>query len=338
MRVRLLAFLCCAACAAVAIAACSGSTGGAVPIGDDAATDGAEGGTDSGSGTTADQACTEYANEVCTRVGSCVPWFISYAYGDTATCNARQKLACSEALAAAGALRPDDTLACANAIAAQSCDDFFAHVIPTACSIHGTLAQGATCLIGSQCQGDQAYCQIATDNTCGACATRGGAGAQCAVNEDCQSGMVCAKSKCAAPGVASATCSDAVPCRASFACKAGSCQTPAKLGDTCTPTQGNPFADCDELAGLYCDPGTTQCKAIVMGKPGDTCGNTANGLVVCGASGACRPGGDGGANTGVCVAAAADGAACDSINGPTCTPPAQCKNQKCTLPDPTACK
>jgi hypothetical protein len=40
---------------------------------------------------------------------------------------------------------------------------------------------------------------------------------------------------------------------------------------------------------------------------------------------------------GTCVAAAADGAACDPTNGPMCTDPAVCVNSVCEVPDPTMC-
>jgi hypothetical protein len=41
---------------------------------------------------------------------------------------------------------------------------------------------------------------------------------------------------------------------------------------------------------------------------------------------------------GNCVAAAADGAACNDANDPKCQLPAQCINNVCTLSDTSTCK
>jgi len=55
-----------------------------------------------------------------------------------------------------------------------------------------------------------------------------------------------------------------------------------------------------------------------------------NSFIVCGAAGLCV--------NGKCVAAAADGAACDATNGPPCMADAVCAGSKCVVPDPAACK
>jgi hypothetical protein len=74
----------------------------------------------------------------------------------------------------------------------------------------------------------------------------------------------------------------------------------------------------------------------------------AGGAVVCGASGTCQLGTspDGGpGRSGLCLAAAVDGQACDGIVGPACLPPARCilanpdggSGGSCLLPSQMGC-
>ena len=73
------------------------------------------------------------------------------------------------------------------------------------------------------------------------------------------------------------------------------------------------------------DPDSTPNNGIVNG-----------GFAVCSGAGHCRV--PTGTFSGMCIAPAADGAACDAANGPGCTSPATCTNGSCKLPDPANCK
>ena len=95
---------------------------------------------------------------------------------------------------------------------------------------------------------------------------------------------------------------------------------------------------CDTLAGLYCSTGATPvCTALGLPKAGEPCGLVNGALAVCAGGGHCSL--NIGTGMGTCEAAAADGAACDDTNGPTCLSPAVCgaTSKVCTLPNPANC-
>jgi hypothetical protein len=113
-------------------------------------------------------------------------------------------------------------------------------------------------------------------------------------------------------------------------CTGGSCVAPAGAGMPCDPVARN----CDQTQGLYCHPMTRVCTAATFVGAGGSCGLVNNAYVGCSASGHCKITAG---LMGTCLAAAADGAACDSTAGPDCTPPAQCVAAVCKLPNPAGC-
>ncbi|MDP8999167.1 MAG: hypothetical protein M3O46_03550, partial [Myxococcota bacterium] len=190
----------------IAVAACSGS-----------ATNGNFGDAGGGLGSvTAEQACTDMANTVCTALQSCLPLYTQLLYGDMTTCAARTKVTCPSTLGASGTgLTPAGVEACASAIGATSCTDLFAGNTPSACVTHGSLIQGAACADNAQCAGANSYCNVAPGQTCGVCGTLAAAGGSCILKRDCGPGLECGKGTgalqtsagtCVAAGAAGATC------------------------------------------------------------------------------------------------------------------------------------
>jgi hypothetical protein len=103
------------------------------------------------------------------------------------------------------------------------------------------------------------------------------------------------------------------------------------VGMTCDPV----LKDCDTTQGLYCVTATKVCAQATFAGAGQPCGVVNGAYVGCAAGGHCKLGV--GSLMGSCLAAAADGAACDSVAGPTCLAPAQCISSVCKLPNPAAC-
>src|SRR5437763_4188562 len=86
-----------------------------------------------GSDLTADQACTQLAQVRCSQLQTCSAADLARRWPDLATCEARDKLACTDSLAAkATAASPSSAEKCGAALAAQSCDAFLAAVPPPA--------------------------------------------------------------------------------------------------------------------------------------------------------------------------------------------------------------
>jgi hypothetical protein len=134
----------------------------------------------------------------------------------------------------------------------------------------------------------------------------------------------------------------------------GTCQKAgAAVGAACDGSRKT-MASCDNDLGLVCIPtakgsAVGTCQKITLVADGATCGAIGSmpitGFAECQAGGACIKGADGG-TTGICMAPAADGAACDSdpTKGPPCLSPAKCLPTAdggtagtCTVPDATKC-
>jgi hypothetical protein len=285
-----------------------------------------------GSLVSADQACADTAASICQKLNDCSAFFIQATYGDLTTCETRAKASCANSLAAAETgLTASSEEACAKAIGGGTCADLLSHNAPAACQpAAGKLATGAACGDSSQCQ--STYCNLGTDGTCGACAAaRAATGGNCQRDDDCPSGALCNGGTCAAPVAAGGSCDGTHPCQKTLFCRGGTCGTPDGAGAPCT--QGS----CDSLAGLYCPTtGTMVCTKIALANAGESCALVNGGYTACAGGGFCnRPALS---TTGTCEAPAADGAACDDTNGPTCLTPAACSASKvCTIPNPASC-
>jgi hypothetical protein len=290
-------------------------------------------GSGGGGSVSADQACSDLGNAICQRLNSCSAAFVTSNYGDVATCAMRVNASCGQSIAANGTgLTPANRETCAMALPGASCEDLVDNNFPSACqAVAGHLANGTACTDSSQCQ--STYCNLGTDGTCGACgAARQGAGGTCHRNDDCETGSTCKSGTCVTPVKAGGTCDGTHPCQTTLSCKAGVCGTPDAAGMPCS------MGTCDAVAGLYCSSGAKAvCTAYGLAKAGEPCGAVNGVLTICAGGGHCSL--NVGTTMGTCEAAAADGAACNDMTGPSCLAPAVCgaTSKVCTLPNPANC-
>jgi hypothetical protein len=302
-----------------------------------------------GSGPTASDACAAYASALCARTDACSNGFlVKLWYGDATTCQARTTAACENALAADGtSATPSGTEACATALGAFACADLFDGKLPAECAAPpGKRANGTACAFSAQCQSD--YCAIGDAMACGTCADKPTEGASCAATGECGAGtgLRCTPaSVCHAPGIAGAACDPSTPCGYGLSCvgatatAVGHCQAAGSTVGAACSDKGVTAPECDATLGLRCK--AMACVAIGLAGTDGACGEVAGVPTACSAAGHCvlPPA----SKTGTCEAAAADGAACDDTNGPTCTRPAHCVTSgastagKCTLVDAGAC-
>jgi hypothetical protein len=304
-------------------------------------------------GTTADQACTDTANARCGQFAACTVNGIGVmrAFADMATCVSRLKLSCMNALMAPSTGNtPANQELCAMAIQSESCADFLDSVTPAACIESGTIANGGGCYANAQCA--SGVCLVAKGSACGNCQPQPQAGASCS-STGCGLNLQCALAAmtCELYGQSGASCNHDNPCASGFSCVGakpnanppvdGNCQVAgSSVGAPCDNRQQT-MPGCDFSKGLTCNTGQN-CIVMTLGQNGASCGRQADGSnVECAAGGSCYP--LGAATGGHCMTAVADGATCDTVNGPPCITPARCvittgTQGVCTIVDPTSCK
>jgi hypothetical protein len=286
----------------------------------------------------------EYMETFCRRMNDCAPLILSLQFGTVAKCTERMNLWCTDAAQVAGSgLTSTTARACATALDSHSCSDLLGNGL-AACSFIGSRPDGAVCGANPQCA--SGLC-VRSGQACGTCQPRGPAGTPCrkSVNDDCQTGLVCANSgQCVEPAKAGEKCdATSKPCLARLYCtKSGTCAIPGKAGDACAESDG-----CDILAGVICGPNKI-CVQVKTATAGQSCGlNPKNGdgptvcapgagnLQTCKATtGTISLGGL--AVDGICTAPALDGDGCTNSND--CLPPAECTSGRCTLPVSGACQ
>ena len=312
--------------AAVCLAACGAST-------DSPTTDGA-------TELTVAVACGQLSAARCTKLQSCSPDDLERRFGDLATCETREALACTGGLAAAmTAATPTSAASCGAAISAESCPDFFSKAPPTAC----TTAMGAgtsTCEFAAQCA--SGYCALSSDSLCGTCLAQPVAGDPCDA-QGCGQNLVCVSStlQCQAPVAAGGACSKDLPCEDGFTCvgatstESGACTADISTSGAACDPKHKTGADCSADAGLTCNTMTLVCGAMPIAAAGAACGLIANVVTRCSGGASCTI--PTGMTAGTCVAPAADGAACDLDVGPGCLTPAKCVGGTCQLPGSATC-
>lgn len=296
-----------------------------------------------GSDLTADQACTALAQDSCNKLQTCSAADLQRRWPDLATCVARQKLACTDALKAPKtANNPSHENVCGGETAMETCASFLSGVSPPAgCAVPaGPGALGSPCSFAAQCQ--SAFCAIPPTALCGTCAAQPTAGTSCA-NQGCGQTLQCvgATPTCQAPVGDGGQCSKDLPCGQGESCVGatmtamGTCMAQGEMvGATCDARQMT-GPNCDAAAGLTCDTSTNTCAMQPLVAAGQGCGVMNNVFVGCLAGATCvRPTGSA---TGTCVAPANDGDACDAVNGPDCITPAKCVSGTCQLPGSQSC-
>ena len=302
--------------------------------------EGGAAGEDGGTGPDAEQACVAFATQYCGRLDACAPTLVKIYYKDAQDCIERLAGPCVKALAIPDTSKsPEWTAACASAMEATSCEDLLVRRIPAACvPAGGPRAVGAVCGEDGQC--DTSYCQYHYNVGCGTCRARAGEGQDCASDDDCALGLGCAKSlKCAAFGEVDEPCDSTLPCRPGLSCVGasasvkGSCRMPAGPGAPCDAAEQT-LPNCDLLHGYFCNIISHLCQELTFAEGGDPCGVVGSGYAICTASSVCKLTSQ---YSGNCMAAAADGEACNVTNGPACKPLAQCLNGVCMDPEPKLC-
>jgi hypothetical protein len=310
-------------------------------------------------GTSAATACADSAAARCAQRASCSNGVgVTKTYGDMTTCLAREKLSCTNSLAAKGTGNtPDRIEQCVVAIKTEGCADFFSGNTPAACVNTGTLTDGTGCAFAGQCT--STYCTGLTDAACGKCGEPIAAGGDCTNGGTCARGQTCFTTpgsmgmtmSCITEGAAGAACTRSTPCATGLSCVGmttmgamGTCMAAgATASAACDPTTRT-APGCDRSLGLYCNATSKTCTAIMFAAAGAACGVGSDGNLIDCAAGACYGSTTGGTPMmGTCKADAPDGTACDTTNGPGCLAPARCAVTAgstagtCTVSDASKC-
>lgn len=298
-------------------------------------------GTDGGAVGGVNDGCSAIAAAVCEARLSCRPHYLQVDYGTLAVCVARETLRCHRLAAAVGAGGLTATVdACVKAVAAAPCDLVAPGALPRCTWRPGKRAAGAGCGADSQCIG--LVC-IKKGSGCGTCAGVAGLGEVCAVGQ-CAPTAACAAvagvgPRCVAKRPIGGACNDNAvfesECAHGLWCRGGVCAAEATVpGGGCATSDG---ARCSHELGFTCDQNVETCVEAAMSPPGKSCNVTgiSAGVVSECFDGRCLNQNDFGAGT--CMAYVADGAACDSWEGPPCRPPARCRDKTCALPPDAAC-
>jgi hypothetical protein len=277
-----------------------------------------------------ESACAGYAAARCALLDRCAPFVLAMDHGTAATCASQLQAGC---LAVAGlpgtALVPVEIESCAAALAAPDCAQALARLgMPLCGGRPGGAQVGAACVDGFQCASRS--CDRKAGAACGTCQARAGAGEPCARTTDCPDGLVCSASyRCLAAGGEGASCDGDKVCAGYLLCRAGTCAKGAAEGQGCAN------GDCATKLGMQCDPATSTCKAIGLAAASEPCGMVAGAPVACRAGGTCE--GYPAQTEGRCLAAVAQGKACDRALGPACIAPAECIEGTCRVPDSRSC-
>jgi hypothetical protein len=280
---------------------------------------------------TVQQACSAFADTLCTRMNDCAPFIFQIFYGTAATCRERVELGCTKDFEVPETNQTTtERAACAAAASSARCDDLLADNFPEACRVKpGPRRDGEGC--GSSWQCMSTHCEKTTGD-CGTCAPRQAAAGACTVNEGCTLGLVCANSKCVSPSPLGGACDDNTPCQGGHLyCNAGACATRLGAGSPCASN-----ADaCDFAAGVGCNVfgANPTCQTVAAAQGGQACGIVNGTLTICQLVNECA-----GATLtapGACVAPSQDGTACS--DGHNCLPPASCVAGFCRLPSAGSC-
>jgi hypothetical protein len=288
---------------------------------------------------------------------------VTKTYGDMTTCLTREKLNCTTALAAKdNGNSPSGVEQCTAVVKVEACSDFLAGNVPPACIHTGPRADDSACAVVGQCM--SSYCTGLANAACGTCGQPLSSGGDCSSGGTCARGLDCFSSTansgtttmtCLAGSPSGGNCSRAQPCGAGLSCvgavNTGATPTPGMcvaaantVGAACDPIQRT-MPGCDRGMGLFCNTMTKMCAAINYAGDGTACGIGSDGNFTDCANGNCYGSVIVGANQmlGTCKANAADGAPCDTNNGPDCQFPARCvtgsgsSTGTCLLPNSSSC-
>jgi hypothetical protein len=286
-------------------------------------------------------ACSAYAQAVC-RLTACYPNTLYTQFGSGQSCEDRYGgAACEARVTSAGShVTPSNLVACAQALATQSCADYLVR-FPAECSWQGDRVDGSSCTYSPQCQ--SGICVPALGTFCGTCRAKVPVGASCpATARLCQDGLICVGSVCPGPVTDAGTCNQSTQwvctkpgsdgdacisvgqCNWGLACVGGRCVRVKGRGEACTAA-----IECDPEQDLTCilnasGKGST-CMARSYAGAGESCDGTVG--LGCLDNAICK-GKDGApAAIGVCSGAVGNGSSCGT--GVACQMPSLCIKGKC---------
>lgn len=223
-----------------------------------------------------DQGCSDIAAARCARYTACAPVVLANRYGDAATCQAREKLACVNGHTAAAVTNGQGSEGCAAALPTWGCADFLLNQNPpTACTpAPGAASDGSSCGFGNQCF--SGFCALTHGATCGTCQEPLQAGAPCSDTGQCSPGLLCSANKaCAVPATKGTACDSNTPCAVGLRCSKGSC---ASIDSTVAA--GAPCGDVG-VKVVDCTAGVcSQNLCVARAADGNAC-NSATGVPGC---------------------------------------------------------
>lgn len=206
-----------------------------------------------------------YATAICEKVQKCQPAAFSQSWATTAECVTDVEASNKNGVSAlpGSKITQDQIDACGAEISGSTCA--FGLNDLAKCVLRGTLAAGAGCYDGRQCQSGRCKRANLSDD-CGACASFETTGGSCLEDGDCDFGLTCLDGKCAKLGAKGETCTvDGKRCDAGLVCANGKCADAADKGFACTAT-GN---ECRR--GLVCTSGTCQDVTVKVAALGEPC-------------------------------------------------------------------
>lgn len=278
------------------------------------------------SGSSVSAAIAAYSDALCAAVFRCGAALMSFRFENEAACQVAYRRDFADQYGGAGSPGVARMEACVQELEQADCVEVMTTDVSDCSPLVGTLPPGTTCRSPGACA--SGWCQNLTTAECGVCGVSGGVGADCTSNP-CNLDLTCTVNKTCASRVAlGAVCGTNQPCQTGAYCSDGRCVALKGNGTACTTSQ-----ECSVYQALSCFQGN--CSTVGLANPGGTCGSSINTL--CRNNGFCR-----GATTtvtGVCVAAATEGQACSTTNGPSCVEPLSCSNSgTCAfLAGPTVC-
>jgi hypothetical protein len=302
------------------------------------------------------QACDLDAQAFCDKRKTCWPEGVNdfrfqRDWGTLEGCIGQRKATClADLQRTLTALTPARTMGCAQALNAQSCQDFLASVaLPTSqCpgAGAGTVDNGGACAVSAQCRSN--YCNRAENETCGACADRGGIGTACDQNGDCVSSLTCqipagsGTGSCMTPGPAAPrgkageACGGTLPaCDTGLSCVGTgtmrTCQAQVTMAGAACDATRKAAPDCDGALFLWCNRMTNLCERQKLAESGQPCADLPDGsFALCKGGAACvrprDPATGNRAAAGTCLADAGQGSPCarNAADGPGCAASLRC--------------
>jgi hypothetical protein len=299
------------------------------------------------------KSCNDVSTARCQKLMTCSATDLARRYGSVDVCVMRNVEDCLNTFKAPESANSDARLeSCAAALPSQDCNDFLGGDTAAQClPAMGPRADDDPCAFSNQCM--TGFCSITTGSNCGTCAEVPAEGDDCTMTTCGGRGLVCAGGSCVTPISVGSACekgNGTAPCVTGASCigtaaAGGTCQTDlTTVGATPCDERTRTAPACSRNAGLYCNATTMACATLQVAADGMPCGYV-NGVFFNCQNGSTCFGSMGTTVSGTCIAPAADGAACDSVNGPGCLLPANCVGTEtdggatgtCQLPGTQSC-